>query len=56
MAEILILPIGECDLEDFKELVQNNVEFSWTFPTEGGSQIDIHFIQEKNYVDEVDDD
>ncbi len=52
MAETLILPIGECDLHDFAELVKHGTEFSWTFSTEDGNAIDVKFVQEQTGEDD----
>ena len=42
MADAVVIPISECDLELFHDLVFNNESFSWNF-----DGVEIIFVQEK---------
>ena len=43
----VVIPITPDDIEMFKDLLDHaNCRFSWTFPTDKGEDIDIHFTDE----------
>ena len=43
----VVIPITKDDIEMFRDLIyQSNNRFSWTFPTDKGQSIDIHFTDE----------
>jgi len=50
MAEKLILPISETDIEEFKRLVYEGEDIvGWTFNTDSGITIEIEFATEDEY-------
>jgi len=41
------IPITDCDIEMFKDLVDNGEEFAWSFTTDTGIDISVKFVQEE---------
>lgn len=44
---VLQVPISECDIEMFQNLINHNEKFDWDFEDSTGRMINIQFIQEK---------
>ena len=43
----ITIPITECDVEMFQDLARGcNNQFSWTFKTDKGINVDVHFTDE----------
>lgn len=43
------VPITECDLDMFNEVVYSNNTFSWTFPDQYDNQVNIEFISQDEF-------
>jgi len=43
---LILAPVSECDIEEFKDVVYKGHSFEWEFPDENGKEITIRFTQE----------